>query len=248
MNLAKRYIVLPTILLLVLSFIVVCAQPPPDTTSLERSMASLEEQMEALTNTIDDGIDVKNVSITFMTPTPQAPPAEPTAAPTLSPTPVPTAILIPTPTPTPTSQLEHSSWGVSRSALREFYEDTLDFECISGVDIRGFGEGSVTWKCYSPIASALNIDVEIIGPLGSDEVIDTRMIVYNPHLDGDLAAAQTALFLRNAAPQWTGAFEWVDGNLLDATDGKIRSFAHGNNRLTMQWISGSPAEFVLHIR
>ena len=237
----KPFIVLPSILVLILSFTVVCAQPPPPDisrfitpiaavpTATPRGPTPTISQKETVTAIRSAEIFAKQTA------TARYRSKVATVRPTVTPSP-------------PTVAPRSSGLGVSRRSLRDFYENDLDFDCIGGIEIRGYGRGYETWKCYSHFSSSVDVDLEIIGALTTDNVIDSRLIVYNPHDDGLATATHTALFLSNVVPRWEGSLDWVDNNILSAVDGELRSITNGDTVLTMQFVAGAPVEFILGVK
>ena len=109
-----------------------------------------------------------------------------------------------------------------------------------------YGKGYETWRCDTPLGSPLDVELELAGQLWDDDVVYSRLFIYEPNKDGSVAAVHAALFLQSALPRWPDSIEWVDTHMLDAVDGQLRSVSHGDSVLTIQWSEGPL--FVIQVR
>ena len=233
----KPFIVLPTVLLLILSFTVVCSQPPPAVPTRAPLLhpprsPTLPPQPTRTISQKETAIAQRSVEIfAKQTTTAQLRSTAPIATPTLIPTTAPRS----------------SGLGVSRRALRSIYEDDLRILCHGGSPIAGYSRGFETWRCTSSLGSPVGMKVEIVGPLWDDEVVFVRLTVYDPHDNGQATALHVALFLQSTVPGWAESLEWVDDNMLEAVDGDVRTATHGDTDLTLQWLRGTRVEFILEV-
>ncbi len=138
-----------------------------------------------------------------------------------------------------------SGLGISRREFRRVYEDA-GILCHGGSPVAEYSKGYETWRCNTPFGSPLDVELELAGQLGDDDVVYSRLFIYDPDTNGPLAAVHTALFLQSTLPSWPSSLEWVDTHMLDALDGQHRSVDHGNAVLTIQWVEGPV--FVIQVR
>ena len=180
-------------------------------------------------------------------------PRWPTPVPTrirTQPTRVPTRAWTQLPTPVPT-EVQRSvvtspaGLGISRDEFRAIYED-VGLTCTGGSPVAEYSKGYETWRCETPLASPLNVELEVAGQLIDDDVVYSRLFIHNPDKNGPVAALHTGLFLQSTLPRWSGSLEWVDAHMLDALDGKPRTTSHGDSFITIMWIDGPT--FVVQVR
>ena len=218
MRQAKLFVVLPTILLLVPIFIVVCANPPPPETP---TAVSSQPPVPMLP------------PVVAVNPTPTPSPAAPTP--------------IPVPTSTATATPEPVGLGVSRRDFWGTYEDA-GIICHGGSDVAGYSYkngGYETWICDG--GADARVKIELAGLLWDDDVLFARLTIYDPGYHAD-SAMHALFFLENAVPEWRDdAFLWVSDHTEDASDGKPVSVTHGDAMLTMQWVQGTQVEFILTV-
>lgn len=88
--------------------------------------------------------------------------------------------------------------------------------------------------------------LELVGPLWDDEVVYTRLTIYDPDDHDEASALHTLLFLQSAFPSWADGLEWVASNNLAALD-RPRSITRGDSVLTIQWVPGTRLEFILEV-
>ena len=207
----KRILVLPTVLLLVLSFLVVCAQPPPPkipTAVPTRAPTATRTLPPRPTQTISqkETVIAQRSAEIF---------AKQTASAQLR-SPAPS----PTPTLSPTIAPRSSSLGVSRMEFRSIYEEDAGIICTGGLPVGGYGRGYETWICDAPLSSPVDMKLELVGPLWDDEVVYARLTIYDPDDHDQASALHTLLFLQSAAPDWSDGLQWVNESMHDGCAGR----------------------------
>ena len=225
----KPILVLPTILLLVLSFTVVCAQPPPSPAPAQVAGPTPPRWLTptpAPTQTVSQR----------ETATAREVYADQTATARYR---AKVATVRPTVTPRPDDGL-----GVSRSELLRVYDDDLGFGCLSYTE-----DGQENVVCTAPSADySISVTVDFSGPSASDEVVEASFSLFNPSDDENESVLQIAIFLNQAASQLTGVSDWVGNNLVASLDGEARVFSKSGNRLTLQTFGGGTSYVEIYMR